>query len=60
LILVTTTTPRAVPLAYTELAEAIGSGVFPAERHWIDLKKQLYPSPPPAGGPSKPKPTNEV
>jgi hypothetical protein len=55
-----TTVQRIVPLAYVELAEAIASGVFPAERYWIDFKRELYPSPAPAGTPSKPKSRNEV
>jgi len=57
-VLVTTT--RAVPLNYPELVQAIGSGVYPAERHWIDFKKELYPTPPLGGVPFKSKPTNEI
>jgi hypothetical protein len=35
-------------------------GVFPAERHWLDFKRELYPGPPPASKPSKSKSRDEV
>lgn len=51
---------RAVPLSYIELRDAIANGVFPAERHWIDFKRELYQSPPANGAPSKPKDKKDV
>jgi hypothetical protein len=48
--------PREVPLHYADLRDAVNNGVFPAERHWIDFKRELYPAPQPPGGPQwKPK-----
>lgn len=51
---------REVPLSYVELRDAIANGVFPAERHWIDFKRELYQSPPANGAPSKPKDKKDV
>jgi len=43
----------AVPLRYAELRDAIDNGTFPAERHWIDFKRELYPTPAAAGDPPR-------
>lgn len=42
---------REVPLDYAGLRDAVNNGVFPAERHWIDFKRELYQTPPSPGGP---------
>lgn len=51
---------REVPLDYTRLLNAIHGGEFPAERHWLDFKRDLYPRPPASGMPAKLKPKTEV
>lgn len=51
---------RDVPLNYTDLLDAVNGGVFPAERHWLDFKRELYQRPAPSGTPAKAKPKNEV
>lgn len=51
---------REVPLDYTRLLDAVNGGEFPAERHWLDFKRELYPRPPANGKPAKPKPKSEV
>ena len=51
---------RHVPLSYADLLNAVDNGEFPAERHWLDFKRELYPRPAPAGTPAKPKPKSEV
>lgn len=34
---------RSVPLTYAGLVDAIGAGVYPRERSWIDFKRRLFP-----------------
>lgn len=51
---------RHVPLDYTELLSSVHGGEFPAERHWLDFKRELYPRPPAHGAPAKAKPKKEV
>lgn len=53
---------RDVPLSYADLLDAVHSGVFPAERHWLDFKRELYPRPrvSTGGTQAKVKPRNEV
>ena len=51
---------RHVPLNYADLLKAVDNGEFPAERHWLDFKRELYPRPAPAGMPAKPKRHREV
>ena len=51
---------RHVPLDYTELLNSVYGGEFPAERHWLDFKRELYPRPPANGAPTKAKPKREV
>ena len=51
---------RHVPLNYADLLNAVHGGVFPAERHWLDFKRELYPRPPASGTPAKVKSKNEV
>jgi hypothetical protein len=37
---------RSVPVtSYQDLAVALDKGLFPDERHWIDFKRQVYPTP---------------
>jgi hypothetical protein len=36
---------REVPLSYTDLHDMINDGVFPAERYWLDFKRELYTRP---------------
>ncbi len=51
---------RDVPLNYTDLLNAVRGGVFPAERHWLDFKRELYQRPAVNGTPTKVKPKSEV
>jgi hypothetical protein len=51
---------RHVPLDYTSLLSAVHGGEFPAERHWLDFKRELYPRPPANGAPAKAKSKKEV
>ena len=51
---------RHVPLNYADLLSAVRNGEFPAERHWLDFKRELYPRPAPGGTPAKAKPKSEV
>ena len=51
---------RGVPLSYTDLRNMVDSGVFPAERHWLDFKRELYQRPSANGAPTKPKSKNEA
>ena len=51
---------RDVPLSYTDLLNMIHDDVFPAERHWLDFKRELYTRPAANGTPVKAKPKNEV
>ena len=51
---------RHVPLDYTELLNSVHGGEFPAERHWVDFKRELYPRPPANGAPTKAKSKKEV
>lgn len=51
---------RHVPLDYTGLLDAIHRGEFPAERHWLDFKRELYARPTANGTPAKVKPKREV
>ncbi|MGH3182111.1 MAG: AlbA family DNA-binding domain-containing protein, partial [Streptosporangiaceae bacterium] len=51
---------RHVPLDYTGLLNAVHGGEFPAERHWLDFKRELYPRPPANGMPAKAKSKKEV
>jgi hypothetical protein len=51
---------RHVPLDYTGLLDAIHRGEFPAERHWLDFKRELYARPTANGAPAKVKPKREV
>lgn len=51
---------RRVPLDYIALLNSVHGGEFPAERHWLDFKRELYPRPPVNGAPAKAKPKKEV
>lgn len=51
---------RHVPLDYASLLNAIHGDEFPAERHWLDFKRELYTRPPANGTPVKVKPKKEV
>ena len=51
---------RQVPLDYADLLNAVHGGEFPAERHWLDFKRELYTSRPANGTPAKVKPKKEV
>lgn len=51
---------RHISLDYTELLNSVHGGEFPAERHWLDFKRELYPRPPASGAPAKAKPKKEV
>jgi len=51
---------REVPLDYADLLDAVHGGVFPAERHWLDFKRELYARPAANGTPVKAKPKKEV
>jgi hypothetical protein len=51
---------RHVPLDYTDLLNSVHGGEFPAERHWVDFKRELYPRPPANGMPAKAKSKKEV
>jgi hypothetical protein len=44
---------RHVPLDYTGLLDAIHGGEFPAERRWLDFKRELYTRPMANGAPVK-------
>ncbi|MDX6553711.1 MAG: hypothetical protein QOH74_2199, partial [Gaiellales bacterium] len=44
---------REVPLRYAELRDAVDNGAFPAERHWIDFKRELYPTAAAVGDPPR-------
>lgn len=48
-----------IPLDYAQLSALIASGVYPAERHWLEFKEQLFPAAP-AGKPTKTKTPDEV
>lgn len=49
-----------VPLDYTDLLNAVHGGEFPAERHWLDFKRELYTRPAKSGAPVKAKPKKEI
>lgn len=51
---------REIPLRYPELVDAVNCGVFPAERHWLDFKRELYARPPANGASGKTKSPAEV
>ena len=48
-----------IPLDYAELKALISSGVYPAERDWLEFKEHLSPTAP-AGKPTKTKTPSEV
>jgi hypothetical protein len=41
--------PRPVPTDYAQLRAALDNHDFPHERHWLDFKRQIYPTVPAAG-----------
>lgn len=51
---------RHVPLDYTGLLNAVHGGEFPAERHWLDFKRELYARPVANGTSTKVKSKKEV
>lgn len=51
---------RHVPLDYADLLRSVHGGEYPAERHWLDFKRELYPRPPANGMPAKAKSKKEV
>ena len=51
---------RDVPLNYADLLNAVRDGVFPAERHWLDFKRELYQRPQMNGKPAKVKSKSEI
>lgn len=51
---------REVPLSYPDLVDAVHGGVFPAERHWLDFKRELYPRHTTSDAPRKPKANREI
>lgn len=48
-----------IPLDYKKLSALINSGVYPAERNWLEFKERLFPAAP-VGKPTKAKTPNEV
>jgi hypothetical protein len=40
--------PRPVPTDYAQLRAALDNHDFPHERHWLDFKRQIYPTVPAA------------